>query len=235
MKKWLKIISVIVVFAVISAILFVVLKALNITSISTLKSLITKSGKYSYVIYTLISICVLVFFCFVPLINTSLIVLGIALFGSKIAFVTNIVAVFFSTSILFLIGDKLGEGFAKKLVGEKSLNDAQNMIDHKSKFWLPILFLVPSLPDEALCLVAGMTKMKYWYLITVSMIYHTIEIGLFCFIGSGLINWSALSIIDWFVLINIVIIDFFLLVKLEKYIERKTKENKSQNNQNNNI
>ena len=221
MKKWLKIVLVILTFAIISIALFFILKAFNITSISTFKNLITKSESCSYIIYTIITILVLVFFCFIPLLNTSLVILGISLFGSSIAFATNMIAIFFSTSILFIIGDKLGEKFAKKLIGEKSLNEAQNMIDTKSKIWLPILFIIPSIPDEALCLVAGMTKMRYWYLILVSMIYHAIEIGLFCFISSGLICWSSLSITDWFVLINVLLIDFFLLIKLEKYIINK--------------
>ena len=226
MNKWFKILLVILSFALISAILFCVLKAFDIASITTLKSLIAKSGKFSFVIYTIVLIIVLVAFCFVPLLNTSLIVIGITLLGSKMAFVCNIIAVFFSTTILFFIGDKLGERFAKKLIGEKSLNEAQNLIDHKSKFWLPVFFIIPAIPDEAICLVAGMTKMRYWYLLAVSIIYHAIEIGLLCFIGSGIISWSSLTIIDWFVLINVVIIDFILLLKLEKYIELKNKNKK---------
>lgn len=221
MNKWFKILLVIFSFALVSALLYLVLRAFDITSISTLKNLISKSGKYGAIVYTIILIIVLVCFCFVPFINTALAVLGIALFGSKVAFITNVIAVFFSTTILFFIGDKLGEKFARKLVGEKNLNDAQNLIDHKSKFWLPVFFITPGIPDEAICLVAGMTKMKYWYLLLVSMIYHAIEIGLFCFVGSGIIVWSDLSIIDWFLLINILLVDFYLLLKLEKYLERK--------------
>lgn len=223
MKKWIKILVVILCFALISVALYFTLKAFNITSISTLKEVINKSGKYSYIVYTLILIAVLVAFCFVPLLNAALSVLGIAVFGVKIAFITNLIAIFFSTTILFFLGDKLGENFAKKLVGEKGLNDAQNAIDHKSKFWLPILFILPGIPDEAICLVAGMTKMKYWYLLTVSMLYHTFEISLLCFIGGGFINWSGLSILDWIVLINVVIIDFYLLIKLEKHLNNKRK------------
>ena len=46
---------------------------------------------------------------------------------------------------------------------------------------LPILFIIPAIPDEAICLVSGMTKIKYWYLTLVSIIYHSIEIGLFLY------------------------------------------------------
>jgi uncharacterized membrane protein YdjX (TVP38/TMEM64 family) len=174
-------------------------------------------------IYILILVFVLVAFCFVPLLNTTLAILGIAIFGSKIAFISNIVAIFFSTTILFFIGDKLGESFAKRLIGEKNLNDAQNLIDIKSKLWLPILFVIPAIPDEAICLVAGMTKMKYWYLLIVSLIYHAIEIGLFCFVGSGLIVWSSLTLFDWLLLANIIIIDIYLIRKIEKFLELKLK------------
>lgn len=224
MNKWVKILLVILIFAAISALLFIVCKAFNITDIGVLKSFIEKGGKYGYLIYTCILVVVLVCFCFVPFINSAVALLGVVLFGSKIAFITNMIAVFISTSILFFIGDKFGEKFAKKLVGEKSLNEAQNLVDHKSKFWIPIFFLTPGIPDEAICLVAGMTKIKYWYIVLVSLLYHSLEVGLCCFIGSDLIVWSALSVLDWIVLINIVIIDIYLLIRLEKYLEKKTKK-----------
>ncbi len=223
MNKWLKIFLVILSFALISIALYFILKACGIADIATLKNLISKSGKFGFIVYTIIMVIVLVAFCFVPFLNTALAILGIALFGAKVAFITNVVAIFLSTTILFFIGDKLGEKFASKLVGKRNLEETQNRIDHKSKFWLPILFIAPGIPDEAICLVAGMTKMKYWYVLLVSLIYHAFEIGLFCFIGSGLINWSALSLLDWIVLINVVAVDIFLLWKFEKYLDNKTK------------
>ena len=221
MNKWLKIFLVIFTFALISIVLYLILKACNITSIGNLKSFINKSGKYAILIYTLILAISLITFCFIPLLNAAMTILGIVLFGSKIAFISNLLAVTISTTILFIIGDKLGEKFIKKLIGEKSLNEVQNLIDHKSKFWLPFLFIMPGIPDEAICLVAGMTKMKYWYLLLVSLLYHSVEIGICCFIGSGIINWSTLSVFDWILFINLILIDIFLLIKFEKYLEKR--------------
>ena len=223
MKKWLKILFVIYIFALISLLTFLILKAFNITNLNQLKTLLTKS-KFSVLIYILIQVALLVFLCFIPLLNTSLVIVGIAIFGSTTTFISTLIAIFFSSTILFLVGDKLGEKFAKKLIGEKELNETQNKINHKSQFWLPVFFVIPGIPDEALCLIAGMTKMKYWYLILVSLIYHAIEIGVFCFIGSGIINWSALSLFDWIILSNLIIIDFFLLYKFEKYLDSKTQK-----------
>ena len=217
----MKILLVLFTFITISIVLYFILKSFGITNIKTIKNLVTKSGKYGYIVYTTILTILLIALCFVPLLNTTMAILGTALFGARIAFITNVIAVFISSSVLFFIGDKLGEGFAKKLIGEKSLNEVQNKIDHKSKFWLPILFITPGIPDEGICLVAGMTKIKYWYLVLVSVIYHAAEIGLFCFLGGGRISWSSLTILDWIILSNVILVDIYLLFKLEKFLYNK--------------
>jgi uncharacterized membrane protein YdjX (TVP38/TMEM64 family) len=73
----------------------------------------------------------------------------------------SVVSVFLSSSLMFLIGNYGGEVLAIKMVGEKSLRKAQDLIDIKSKTLLPMMFMFPIFPDDALCLVAGMTKMRY--------------------------------------------------------------------------
>lgn len=219
MNKWIKLLIVVLTFAICSTCIYLILKAFNLTDISIIKELINSSGQFSYIVYTIVLIIVLVVLCFIPLLNTALVIIGIALFGPKIAFISNMISIFFSTSILFFIGDVLGEKFARKLIGKKTLEETQNSIDLRSKFWLPILFITPGIPDEAICLVAGMTKMKYWYLLLVSLIYHSLEIGLFCFFGSSLIDWSSLKLIDWIIVSNLIIVDIYLLTRLEKYFE----------------
>ena len=223
MNKWFKLFLIIFSFALISVVVYFILRCCGIANISALKSIILKSGKWAPIVYTIVLVLVLVCFCFIPLLNTALAVLGIALFGSKIALITNLIAIFFSTSILFFIGDKFGEKFARKIVGKKEFEETQNLLDVKSKLWLPVIFIIPGIPDEAICLVAGMTKIKYWYLMIVSLIYHAFEIGLFCFIGSDLISWSALTLFDWIIFANIIIIDIYLIKKLEKFLENKMK------------
>lgn len=227
MNKWLKIFLVILLFAGISVALYFILKALNIADIETIKQIVLNSKQYGIFVYLIITVLMLTMFCFMPLLNTALIVLGIFLFDAKTAFFVCVLSVILSNSILFFIGDKFGEKVASKLIGKEELDKAQNLIHTKSKILLPIFFLVPGLPDEALCLVAGMTKIKYWYLILISTIYHAIEIGAFCFFGSGLINWSSLTLFDWILTINLLLIDIYFLFKLEKFIENKDKNIKN--------
>jgi len=92
------------------------------------------------------------------------------------------------------------------------------------------MFLFPVFPDDALCLVAGMTKMRYWYFAIIVGICRTIGVATTCFLGSGLINWAVLSLVDWFVLISVCLFWILLIFKyqhkIEKFITRdkKTKQ-----------
>ena len=90
------------------------------------------------------------------------------------------------------------------------------------------MFLFPIFPDDALCLAAGMTKMRYRYFALITAIFRSVGIATICFLGSGLINWSALSIVDWFMLVSVcafwLILIFKYQDKLEKFIIRKGKK-----------
>lgn len=220
MKKWLKIILTILTFAIISVLIFFILKWLNLTDLNKIKDFIVNTQQYGLIVYIVILTILLTLLCFIPLLNTSMIIMGIVLFGPLQTFFACLVANFLSTSLLFFIGDKCGERFAKKLIGEKTFEETQNLIDKKSKLLLPVLYLIPCVPDEALALVAGMTKIKYWYVLLVSLLYHALETGLFCFLGSDLIDWSGLSIFDWIIFINIIIVDIYVLTRIEKQIKK---------------
>ena len=219
MNKWLKILLVILFFALISTVAYFILKAFGITDINNLRLIINNSKSFAILIFISISTTLLTLLCFIPFLNESLIVLSLILFPPLTAFATCIAATLLANTLLFFIGDKFGEKIASKLISKEEFEKTQNLIDKKSKFLLPLLFVLPGIPDEALCIIAGMTKMKFLFFITVSAIYHVVEIGLYCFMGSGLIDWKALSIVDWFVLINIITVDIILLSKIEKNVK----------------
>lgn len=224
MKKWLKLLFVISIFAIISLILYFVLKQFGMTNINNLKSLVERSNQYGIIIFFLIEVLLFVCFSFVPMIDSALALLGAIIFGPFVNFFVSTLAEIVACSIMFFLGDKCGEKLAVKMIGKKELAHAQDLVDGKSKLFLPVCFLVPIFPEEALSLVAGMTKMKYWYFLSVVTICKAIDIALISFLGGGFINWSALGFIEWFMLINIIIIDLFLLIKYRGKIEKRLKK-----------
>ncbi len=223
MKKWLKLILVLALFASISIISYFVLRALGITNIETLRQFIEQFGKSGIIIFMLIETLLFTLLCFVPVMNTATVVMGIVLFGAKTTFFVSVIAGFLSASILFFIGDKFGEKFARKLIGADELDRLQNLVDSKSKILLPLAFLLPGMPDEAISLVAGMTKMKYRYFAIICLIFHSLDDLIVCFFGSNLINWGAMSVMDYIIFINIIIIDIYFIFKLQKYVENRNK------------
>ncbi len=227
MKSWLKLLLVVIFFACISIVAFLILRAFGLTKIDTIREIITKSKSWAMPVFVLLQIILFVFFCFVPVIETGLISLGIVLFGAWNSFFLSSISCVVSSCILFIVGDKFGEGLAVKLIGKSELERAQDLVTHKSKFILPIFFFIPGFPDDAICLVAGMTKMKFSYFFIVTFICHILDVALVCFLGN-FINWSTLTPVDWVLLVNVLLIDLNLFYKLQKHLENisKNKEQK---------
>lgn len=219
MKSYIKLLLVLLIFAVISVLLYIVLKCVGVTDLNTLKAMIQGANSYAIIIFFVLQVAVSVALCFVPVLNSALILLGVMLFGVVNGFLVSWLSTIVSSSILFLLGDRCGEKLATKLIGKQELNRVQDLIDTKSKLLLPLVFIIPVMPDDAFCLVAGMTKMKYYYFLLVCAIFRGIDIALICFLGGGFINWAELTVIDWVVVINLAIIDIYLLFKIQNKIE----------------
>lgn len=225
MKKWIKIGLILLLLAAASVGIYFILRSCGITDVNQLRDLIASCGAWGWIVFIALFTLSTVLLCFVPGISMTFITVSIILFGAMKGFLISSISVFISSSIMFMLGNTVGERAAVKLVGKDSLEKAQNLIDVKSKLLLPLMLLFPVFPDDALCLVAGMTKMKYWYFAIIALICRTVGIATICFLGSGFIDWAALSLVDWFVLINVVIFDIVLIFKyqgkIEKFILRK--------------
>lgn len=203
------------------------MRACGIADIESLRKLILDSQQYGILTFLLIEILLFVLFCFVPVLNTALVLLGCLLFGAKTAFLISWSASIISSTLLFFLGDKFGEKLATKLIGKKELEHAQDLVDSKSKLLLPIVFSIPIFPDDAICIVAGMTKMKFSFFIIITIIFRGIDNLIVCFLGSGIISWSDLSVLDWIILINMLIIDIYLIFKFQKFFENYIKNKKN--------
>lgn len=228
MKNWLKILIVVLVTAALSVGIYFILKACGVTTIDGIRELVSKAGAWGWIVFIALFTTCSILLCFMPGTSATFIAVSILCFGALKGFVISTISVFIASSLMFLIGNTFGEKAAAKIVGKDSLEKAQNLIDVKSKMLLPLMFLFPIFPDDALCMVAGMTKMRYWYFAIVVLIFRTVGIATICFLGSGLINWAALSIVDWFMLVSVcafwLILIFKYQDKLEKFIIRKGKK-----------
>ena len=228
MKTKYKVLICLLVIAIISIGCYFIFKSLGVTDINSLRQIIENCGVWGWLVFLVLQVIVTTFLCFVPASSAVFIAVGVALFGSIKAFIICSVGVFISSSLMFAIGHFCGEKVAVKLVGKDSLEKAQDLVDVKSKIFLPLMFLFPVFPDDAICMIAGMTKMKYWYFASIVAIFRSIGIATICFLGSGffLNMFLSLNYIEMFMLINLLIIDVYAIIKLAVKIEKKLKEKK---------
>ena len=226
LRKILIIVSVILVFCALSVGLYFLLDYLDITNIKTLRKFISKFGPYSWLMFIIIQCIISTPIFVMPLEDELWVTLSILLFGAKKGCIISVCAMILTSSILYLIGRVFGVKLAKRLVGEKCLNEVQQKFSVKSKLSLPFLYLIPFFPHDVLCIISGINKMKFGYFVIVTALMRSLEIVSICFLGGGLINWVSLSVFDWLVLINLLVIDIYLLTKLQKVMEKRLDKTK---------
>ena len=203
MNKWLKITLTVIVLAGLSvALYFVGFKG------DWIKPIVESTGFFGYIIFILLNIIITTLMTFVPGMTFTFTLLAVQLFGTLPGFIVSAIACFLSSLVKFIIGDKLGEPFITVLV--------------------PVMLAFPFFPDDAICMISGMTKMKFWYFAIVAAITRTIGVGVTAFLGGDIIDYSSFSILDWFLFINIIIIDVVLIWKLSTIIENLIKKKDKQ-------
>lgn len=223
MNKWLKITLTVIVLAGLSvALYFVGFKG------DWIKPIVESTGFFGYIIFILLNIIITTLMTFVPGMTFTFTLLAVQLFGTLPGFIVSAIACFLSSLVKFIIGDKLGEPFIDWLVGKEARIKAQELVSTRATVLVPVMLAFPFFPDDAICMIAGMTKMKFWYFAIVAAITRTIGVGITAFLGGNILDYSSFSLLDWFLFINIIIIDVVLIWKLstmiENYVKKKNKQ-----------
>lgn len=235
MKRWIKILLTSILFIGLTvAMYFIGFEG------EWIKPIVESAGVFGYIIYILIQVVITTVMCFVPATTFTFTLMASQLFGVWIGFAISAIACWLSSMVMFTIGDKLGEPFIDWLIGKDSRIKAQNLISTRATILTPIMLACPFFPDDAICMVAGVTKMKYWYFAIVAAFTRTLGVAVTSFIGGSaeLFNLASFRLIDWIFLINFAIIDVLLIwkgsAKLEQIIKnRKAKKIEEEEDDNN--
>lgn len=232
-KKILKIVGTVLAVVAVMIGLFFLFKHLGITDKDSLKKIIKKAGPWGPIVFFLLQVTMATLLPVIPGVSFTFLIVGGTIFDNVfLAAFLALIGVWTSSVLLFTIGNTLGEKVAAKIVGKDELNKAQDLNDTKSKIFLPLMFLFPFFPDDALCLTAGMTKMKYRYFIPVVMIFRSVG-ALVTLLSSFyskelfvVLGLNTLSPIGWVMLVNLIAIDVFALHKFTRVLEKKINDKK---------
>lgn len=87
---------------------------------------------------------------------------GVLIFGPLAGFIYNYVGIAIGSVIIFMLGRQYGKPFILSLVSDKTYNKYISWLDNEKRFerLFTLAIFLPIAPDDALCLMAGLTKMS---------------------------------------------------------------------------
>lgn len=118
-------------------------------------------------------------------------IVGIVLFGPFLGFLYNYLAICTGSCINFALSRKFGLSITKKMIGKSLLEKNLELISDQDKFnkvFTAAIFL-PGAPDDYLCYLAGLTKMKFSYFLRVIVMGKPLSIAIFSFGATAIFHF----------------------------------------------
>lgn len=167
----------------------------QITSFEDLRQLILGFGGWGIFTYITINLlqCVAI-----PVPTTLTVLVGTAIYGPLTAFTYATIGVILGSSISFLIGRYCSKPVIYWIFGREKIEKYQNMLNKRSELILFLTLILPFFPDDLICMLAGISNMKYYKFLLISIIARGVGLATISFLGSGkIIPFSGWGIAVW--------------------------------------
>lgn len=227
-----KIIKLIIFLAVVigcSVGFYFLFKALGVTSVSTLRDVLARVGVWSWVVFLALQVVITTLLAFAPGGSMTFISLGVLCFGANWkTFLLCFSGVIISSVLMDLLGRFGGARVVVRLVGKKDYEEAVELIKVKGEVYLPIMYLLPLFPDDALCLVAGMSKINFWLHLAYIVVCRGIGVATIVF-GVSLLPEEVTSFTssrpwDYIEVATILLAWVYVLLRVARVIDKKLSE-----------
>lgn len=213
-----RLLSVIYTIYIIVIVGYIILDKLNIlknlTSVTSLKEYILYTGSSGVLTYILIQAGQVVF---LPIPAAIICIVGSLIYGPLLGGIYCSIGVLLGSCISFAIGKTFGIRIVNWIVGKENTKKYTDIIKKRGGFFLCLAFLLPMFPDDILCLIAGITNIKFKTFFICALITRPIGVLAMSFFGGGyLIPFSGWGLYVWGV---ILIGSIFAVVLIYKYQE----------------
>ena len=181
----------------------------QITSFDDLRQLILGFGGWGIISYIVINLlqCIVI-----PVPTTLTVLVGTAIYGPFIAFLYATIGVILGSSIAFLIGRYCSRPTINWVFGEAKVEKYQNMLNKRAGMILFLTLVLPFFPDDIICMMAGISDIKYIKFLGISIIARGIGLATISFFGSGkIIPFTTPWGIATWLLIGIAVISMLII------------------------
>ncbi len=180
-------------------------------SVETFKGYINGFGQKAYIIFFMLQFLGTIL---APIPNNITAAAGAAVLGGWQAFFISSLATLLGSSAAFIVAKRLGRPIVNKLVGHKTSDKYEKLISKKGTTLLILMFLLPFFPDDALCFLAGMSKISFRRFFTITVLTRPWGI-----LGSTLVGSGSISL-NWFGWVFIIAISVLVVIYQDKIEEK---------------
>lgn len=159
-----------------------------------LREKIAEFGVWGPLIFIIVSFLQVTF---VPIPGSITILAGNLLFGMWLSLLYSFIGMFLGAVLAFYLGRALGRPFVNWVVGDKeTVENYLKRIKNKEFVVFFFMFLLPLFPDDALCTLAGITKLKWRDFILMQVITRPTSIlGTLFFMSGEIIPYHGWGLI----------------------------------------
>ncbi len=187
------------------------------SSVKNFKQFILSTGSFGVVIYIVIQMLQVMF---LPIPAAVICLAGAIIYGPLIGSIYCSLGIILGSLVSYFIGKVFGFRLVSWITGRDNALKYGAILSKRGSTFLPIAFLLPLFPDDILCLIAGITTMKFSYFAFVVCVFR--PIGVFCmsyFGGGYVIPFSGWGLYVWGVVIALMIVFIYLSTKYQPKIE----------------
>lgn len=167
----------------------------QISSFDDLKQLILSFGGWGILTYIIINLlqCIII-----PIPTTLTVLVGTAIYGPLVACIYATIGVILGSSIAFCIGRYCSRPVINWIFGKEKVDKYQSVLSNRTGLLLFITLALPFFPDDLICMLAGVTNIKYIKFLAISIIARGVGLATISFLGSGqIIPFSGWGIAVW--------------------------------------
>lgn len=182
-----------------------------------IKRMILSWGTYGYIAYVLLQLFQVII---LPAPGFLFYLAGTAIYGPLTAFLLSYASVTLGSVVAFYIGRFFGKPIVNWCVGKEKTDKYVNLLGSKGNVLFVLMQILPFFPDDILCMIAGLTKMKFPFFLIVMLITRPIYIATVCFLGTGeIIPFSGWGIAVWIGIFLLLFVTFLLYCKYQTKLE----------------
>lgn len=161
-RQWPRVVAkVLLVLAVLAGLAYAIVRSgvlSHINSPESLRDWISGFGAWAGVVFFTVQIIGVIF---APIPSNVTTLAGALALGFWPGFLLSVLAVFCGSVAVFLLARKLGGKFVERFVQKSVIAKYLPIIEQKQDVFLFMAMLLPFFPDDALCILAGLTTMPF--------------------------------------------------------------------------